>query len=596
MASAADYTNPVPLGEAGTGAAYILPQSTALAGFNDYLDNQGVDRQKAAVAKAKQASDIAKNWKEAQLNIKGGTIFQPEINQRANHVMQMGMDLQKLGVDPQGYSNNPQTQALLSHYQQERAALLSDSELRDKISTEVGKAHEAYAKEAPGYYDPASMDDINNYVSGKGKYGSLSDISANGYQVPTLQRTYDMQGAVDKLPTSPIKTVSTDPKTGVKTDLVLPDEDAHTQTAHSFIQNTPEAKANVEKQIGMPIANLPATSDVGTIKSELDDHYKSMPSIPGLAAQGFKTFGAFGQNNSNGVPDVNSSDGAAAPNASSPNYDQFITKQATQLAQAKNKYDAIVDNVKQTLDNKVHKENDSSYDFAYQREMRERAKFGQENIKFGQWMKDQQGAPGEFSVGNANSTVPVPTATLDSNGKPIPGKGGVRNEKGASLFGVNLPEVKQVVTPSTITDLKTGQTRKNAAPVEMTVSRIQMVPTFKGTGGNADGNELSYRQLQQLVTGTGDYKDSKLNLGNITFKPYVYGLQTVKDKFGHSVYTPVKVPYDAMQGVNNKKIITNQFDTALQGLQQLQQNPKFIALPPDQKLEFLKQHYNISDQ
>lgn len=588
----ADNSNPVPLGEAGTGAAYLLPSSTALSGFNNYLDQQAEDQQRAQALKVAQAKQVAANWKQAQLNIKGGTIFQPEINQRANRVMQMGMDLQRLGVDPQGYSNNPQTQALLAHYQQERAGLLSDAEMRDKIATEVGKAHEAYSKEPDGYYDPSSMHEINDFVSGKGKYGGLSDISANGYQVPTLRRSYDMQAAVDKLPTSQIETTSTNPHTGVKQALVLPDENAHTATAHNFLQNTPEAKANVEKQIGMPIENLPSTSDVGELKKQLNDHYRSMPAVSSLAAQGFKTYGNYGNTNSAGVPDVNGAP-PAAPAASSPSYDNFITKQATQLSQARKKYDAISDNIKQTLDSKIHRKNDTSYDFAYDREMRDRDARGEARTKFAQWMKDQQNEGGETVLGNAGGYVPVvmnKTGVPDENGNF---KQAVSLQPSASLFTTKLPSVDVTVQPSSITSYDNttgGRTYKNAGPISLKVSGIKMVPVWKGKDDKDDqrDKEVSATQLKDVLAGKWPGRTP----ADITYKPLVYGMMDKKDEKGiHKVYTPIAIPYEDFKGGNTKKVNTTGFDKYYQQFQSLGKNPKFMALTPQQKAEFIAQQY-----
>lgn len=606
----ADYNNPVPLGEAGTGAAYLLPNSTALAGFNNYLDQQNEDQQRAQAGKMAHAKQIATNWKQAQLNIKGGTIFQPEINQRTQRVMEMGMDLQRLGVDPQGYSNNPQTQALLSHYQQEKQALMSDAEMRDKISTEVQQAHKAYAEQPAGYYDPSSMNDINDFVSGSGKYGGLSNISANGYQLPILRRSYDLQGAVDKLPTSQIETTSTNPQTGVKQALILPDENAHAQIAQSYIQNTPEAKAYVEKQIGMPIENLPSTSDAGQIKKQLDAHYRSIPAISSLAAQGFKTYGDYGNTNSAGVPDANTGEPPAAPNASTPNYDQFITKQATALSQARNKYDAIADNIKQTLDNKIHRKNDTSYDFAYQREMRERQERGQANMKFSQWMKDQQNEGGETVLGNAGGYVPVvgQTVAKDENGKIIPGAypkdengnvipGPTTLQPSASLFTTKLPSVDVTVQPSSVTsyDNQTGgRTYKNAGPISMKVSGIKMVPVWKGQDDNdaLKDKEVSANQLNDVMSGKWPGRTP----ADIIYKPLVYGIQDKINDKGHKIPTPIAIPYEDFKGGNTKKVNTSGFDKYYQQFQYLSKNPKFMALTPQQKAQFIAQYYQQQQQ
>jgi len=589
--------NSVPLGEAGTGAAYILPQSQALAGFSNTLDQIQANNAKAAADKQAQAQRIAQAWKQNHVNIKGGTIFQPEINARSNKVMSMGMDLQRQGVDPTGYSNDPKTQQLLSAYQQEKASLISDAQTRDEIAKSALEAHKEYAKQPDGYYDPQSIADINDYTSGTGKYGSLSNIVANGHQMPELKRSYDLNAAVDKLPVTPIETTST--LNGIKTKLVLPNEAAHQQTAHDFVINTPEARAAVEKQIGVPLSDLPDSTDPNKIKTELDAMYRSRPAIPSLAAQGIQTYGAFGQNNSQGVTDQNSQ-GAAVNQPGSGKYNDFITQQAKQLAGARQKYDQIIGNIKGTLDNKVHKVNDQSYDFAYQREMRDRQHMGMETTKFNQWLKDQQNEAGETTLGNAGGFVPVVGQTqsnidggypTDSQGKVIPGP--VTLQPGASLFTTKLPSVDVTLQPNTITsfDNKTGgRTYKNAEPISMKVSGIKMVPVWKGTDDNDPqrNKELSAIQLNDVLNNKWPGKAP----GDVVYKPMVYGLQDKKDDKGHGIVTPISIPYEDFRGGSTKKVNTKAFDNYYQDFQNLSKNPKFIALTPQQKAEFISQRYS----
>ncbi|HEY4194066.1 MAG TPA: hypothetical protein VGM63_00910, partial [Mucilaginibacter sp.] len=168
----------------------------------------------------------------------------------------------------------------------------------------------------------------------------------------------------------------------------------------------------------------------------------------------------------------------------------------------------------------------------------------------------------------------------------------VEPEKGASLYGVNLPQVETIVKPAYVTDTRTGKTIKNTDPISVKVSQIQMVPVFKDLSDNdpRNGSEISARQLKQIVAG----KHNFAGLKNVTFQPYAYGVSSVKDKANlHTINTPIKFSYDALKGSNVKKINTSTFDEATQGLKALQSNPKFRSMSPQDQLDFISQRYNL---
>lgn len=577
--------NTVPLGEAGTGAAYLLPQSQAVNQAYLGIDQIQADKQANADAKVKQAQAVANAWKKNQLNIKGGTLYQPEINDRTSKVMQMGYQLQKAGVNPNTVSNDPEVQKRIDQYNQAKSALISDAQARDEYAKQSQENEKLIAAQPAGYFDPQSISDYHDFISGK---IPLSTITSKGLQMPALRRTYDMQTAIDKLPTAKIDTKGLPDKNGVQTHLILPDENAHLNTANNFVQNTPEVQAEISRKTGVPYAQIPDETDPNVIKKQLDDHYRSLPNIPSLAAQGVKTFG-YGDTNSNGIPDAQAPVGGALP-TSQPGtpYDNLITTQAKQLANAAKLKASTIMGVKQQLDDKVGKTNDQDYNFKYQDEMRARQRMGMETQKFSAWLQDQQNEAGQFSLGNQNSYVPVITQYNDGKGKG----NYVKPEAGASLYGVNLPAVKTVVTPSMVTNMNTGKTVKNTGSLDVDISQIRMVPVWKGLSDNdpRNGSELSARELKQVVSGTHNFG----NLSNITFQPYAYGIQHLKDdKNIHTADIPVKFSYDALKGSNVKKINTSTFDQATEGLKQLQANPKFQSLSPQDQLNFISQRYNL---
>lgn len=562
--------NSVPLGQAGTGAAYILGDSQAINNTNDFAEALANKRLQNALLKKKQAADLAKAWQQNQLDIKGGTLFQPEINKRAQQVMQMGMDLQRAGVNP-GEVNAPDgLQGMLDTYNQQRRQLLSDVDLRDQIQNQAKEHEKLISAQPAGYFDPQSIQDYHDFVSGK---LPLSHISSNGLQMPELKKNFDLQDKIGKMEGTHIETKSIDPHTGVQRRLVLPDESANMNKASTLVSNDPEVQADIAKKAGIPYSQIGDETDPTVLKKQLDAMWRSGGNEQALVKQGINSY-------------------------NDPAYDQMLNTQAAQMAQAAKVKHGYVGGIAQFLNDKVNKANEKDYNFKYQEEMRQRQRMGMDTQKFDQWLKDQQSEDGSYFVGNQNSMVPVRKMWtddyknhIDDNGKqlyPNP-----QPERGASLFGVNLPSVKTVVRPTEVTDTRSGKTIKNTNPFEVQVSQIQMVPVFKGLDGNdpRNGSEISARQLKEMITG----KSKVGGLGNIAYQPFAYGIKQEKDKNNiHTIQTPVKFSYDALKGSNTKKINTSTFDNATEELKGLQGNPKFQQLSPADKLEFIKQRYNLN--
>lgn len=557
-----DGINTVPLGQAGTGSAYLLPESQAIQQASNYIDQSRISRLRAEQLRQQQAQQLAAAWQQNQLNIKGGTLFQPEINNRAAKVMQMGLDLQKAGVNPNTISTDPQTQQLLETYKQQKASLLRDVDARDAISKQAGDYEKLLAAHPDGYFDNKSVQDYHDYIGGK---TSLADITGQGLQMPALKAAFNLQPLVDKMQGVPIETKSVS-RSGVERKMKLPNEEAHLQLANGLINNNPEVQADIERKAGLPFDQIGNQTNPDKIKKQLDDYWRSKPNIGQLAQMGITSY-------------------------NDPRYDQLVTTQAKRMANAAKVKADYIDNIKTTLDNKVHKEDDQGYNFEYQDQQMQRERLGMERERFADWKAKQQEEGGTFNLGNQDSYVPV-IKQMVSNSTRQAGRSLVQAEPGASLYGVNLPAVSAVVRPSLITNMKTGRTTKNTGAIDVKVSQIQMVPVFKDLSkdDSRNGSEISARQMKEIVEGRSKF--AKLN--NITFQPFAYGIKSEKDGDNvHTVNTPIKFSYDALKGGDAKKIKTTTFDEATEGLKMLQSNPKFQQMSPQDQLDFISKKYNV---
>jgi hypothetical protein len=494
--------------------------------------------------------------------------------------MQMGMDLQQSGVNPNVIPNDPQTAQLVQDYQNQRQGLLSDVDARDEIVKQSAANEKELASQPAGYYDPQSVQDYHDYISGK---TPLSEITSKGLQMPALKRTFDLQPLVDKIPGVPIETSSVG-KDGIKRKMILPNETAHRNLATGLVNNNPEVQADISRKAGIPFDQIGTETDPNAIKKQVDDWWKSAPNQTRLVKMGISSY-------------------------QDPKYDQLVNGQAKQMASAAKVKADYINGIKTQLDNKVHAADDKGYDFAYQQEQDRRERLGMERQKFAKWKEDQQNEAGTFSLGNQDSYVPVVKMWsnpgvdhVDANGNKA--YAGSEPERGASLYGVNLPAVKTIVRPSMLTNTKTGKTIKNTNPIDVSISQIQMVPVFTGLDASdpRNGSEISARQLKEMVAG----KNKVGGLKNITFQPYAYGIQHQKDANNiHTADIPVKFSYDALKGSNVKKINTTTFDEATARLREMMPDPSikkdkwtpkqqaYMSLTPAERIQFIAQRYNV---
>lgn len=584
----------VPLGQAGTGAAFELGPSTAIQQGMDYLDQQQKDAQQAQANAKLQAQQMAKDWQANRVNIKAGTLWQSEINDKANAVMQLGLQLRQQGLDPAQYYTDPDKQAKIDDYNQKRQEVMNMAEARDKYAEQAKGVDKMIDESVPGDLDASSIAQYHDFFKQK-----LSDIMANGTMMPNIKKAYNMQKDIDALPTSKTETTGLPDKNGVATHLILPNEQAHLSTATNFVNNRGPVRAQIEQQTGVPFDQIGTETDPAVIKQQLDDHYRSLPNIPSLAAQGINTYGS-ANTNSNGVPDTINPPYSGNPSGNN-NYDAMITQKAKQMAYAAKVKQNTIDMVKNQLDDKVGTTNDKKYEFAFQNHQLELGRYSMEAGRYAmtrtEFLKKQQNEAGTTFIGNQNSNVPVPQqwrpgqAPAAGSDGTVPAAG-VALKPGASLFGQNLPDVETNVMPGNYTDLRNGRTLKNAQPMQVKVSQMKVVPVWAGLDDkqNLNGTEVSKEQLDNVMAG----KDpNKMSPANIVYQPWVYGTKIEKSADGvHTVQTPIKFSYGALKGSGGKQINTATFDKYISDFQQMVNSPDFKSLSPQLQNERLNQIFN----
>lgn len=455
------YTNSVPLGEAGTGAAYILPQSQAISNIDDFIDNRARQQARALALQQQQAQQLAAAWKENQFKIKGGTLYQPEINTRAAKVMQMGMDLQKAGVNPNTISPDPTVQSQVEAYQKEKASLLQDVDARDAIVTRATANEKLLAQHPAGYFEPQGVQDYHDYVSGK---IPLSEITGKGLQMPELKPMFNLQDAIKTLPSSSATTEKI--INGHRIESKVPDVAKHAQTAIDAVTANPEIAADYQKTVGIPYSQVNSLSnkkDLPGITKDVDDYFRSNPTL--LANQGLQSY-------------------------NSPEYQQLLATTADKLFKTKKSSDDYLNQIVNHLNGKEDKVYRNTPYFGYEEEARAKRRMSMAETEFKQKQDDRS---------NTGVTYNIPgTAVMQT-------KIGQEGTKGPVTYPVSLPSINKtlVVNPAEIFNPVTGQYGSNTVPREVTLGSPTLMPfaEVRDDKGRTHKQFLNDQQVKDIQKG-----------------------------------------------------------------------------------------------
>jgi hypothetical protein len=570
----ADY-NSVPLGEAGTGAAFILPQESQAANrLLDTLDyNQKID-QFNQNAKHKRAQDLANSYKENAFKAKNGTLYNNELMALQQKHVQQGSEYGKQGIDIYNPNpNDPNQMAAHDQYMSDRAKIYNMQDVRDQLQKHLLDQDELAAKAKPGTYSSKSIQNIHDFYN----KNTLGGIVNNGLQAPYLQEAFDPETTIlnkAEPVMTPEKTFVTKSGHKIVSKQFMPHATA--KNGVNLYSSTPGASDYVQEQTGLtPQDAQKLPDDLNDITHFNDVQFRNTPEgQQALVKAGITSY-------------------------QDPRYSALLQQKSQADFQGKQKYNSIIKEYVDRARIKANIKSEDVPDFAYNNEYRAQKKFEDEQ-------KKEDG--GEVTFGNQESTVPVLKTNLDAKGKivpkiigygknmsgqidpkkPITSNSYSEPEQGATMFSQAFPQTKMMATPGSYVDIKTGHSIKNTQPFEVNTGSVRMEPTFTGLQGNdsRNGAVMSKRQLMEAVQGKGIAK-----LENISFQPMVYGERPVKNEKGKVDYQPVAFPYDAVRG--NNKLKTTKFDQTEQQFKELINSPDFKAMDAQQRFDFLSKTFNI---
>lgn len=317
--------NSVPLGQAGTGAAYILPESQAVNTALSLLQQNRQTEQKNQLLKQQYAQQIAKDYQDNIFKAKNGQLFNSELMGLSQKHIQQGIDYAKQGWDI--YNPNPNSPQQMQAYQQymgDRSRLQNMQDIRDKIEKQFNDDNNLLSKAPAGKYDANTIKAQHDFIANN----SLSDIVGKGLQLPSVQEAFDPEKNIFQhaLPvTFEDSKVVGNQKIDSKKLLDVPTA----KNAYSTIANAPGGAQWFQQQTGLtPDQSRILPKSLDAITKFNNDFYRSAimsnGANPELEAAKQKLI-------SSGITDLNSDA-----------YKQFIVDQSAQDYQGKQKADAIV--------------------------------------------------------------------------------------------------------------------------------------------------------------------------------------------------------------------------------------------------------------
>lgn len=157
--------NSVPLGQSGTGAAFTLGESKAA---NQFISDQSKAQQLAyaqRVADQERVQNDAKLFQQNALKLKGGLLWQDDINKLSQEHINEGIGLMQNKINPFNIDyNNPDAVKKGSDYQIKRQGVIAKNDARNVLQTSALKTIDAIQKE-PELYEPEDIKSYNQWLA-----------------------------------------------------------------------------------------------------------------------------------------------------------------------------------------------------------------------------------------------------------------------------------------------------------------------------------------------------------------------------------------------------------------------------------------------
>lgn len=183
------YTNTVPLGQVGTGAAYVLGPNMALQQWMGAVqqDNQQRQVERRDAKRQQQANFRDFNQRMAQFQ-PSSSMYRDDVNELLSQHMQKGAALMAQGKNPYNPNyNDPEAIRESQEFLKEE----NNIKVVQSVIADTAKQRDAYLKE---WNDDKNAFDYESYlrIQNFEQENSIADLIEGRAQIPGLERSFDM--------------------------------------------------------------------------------------------------------------------------------------------------------------------------------------------------------------------------------------------------------------------------------------------------------------------------------------------------------------------------------------------------------------------
>lgn len=257
--------NSVPLGQAGTGAAFILGEDTASTNYLKNLANSEVLQRRAVADKQKQAEILAESYRKNALAASNGQLFANELGKLEQDHLRQGMDYRAQGWDVYNPNVNDKRQLDASaRYAEDRRKIENLRAYRKGIEDRYKSNIDKITAE-PEKYNREDIRALNDFVG-----GSLQDYYSKGVTVPMMRENFNLAEQLKGVKAQVTKKTGL-PVNGIITEEEFVDADLAEKAVLNNLMSNSTGMAEIQKVTkGIPLAEIKNTkSTLAEIKKDL---------------------------------------------------------------------------------------------------------------------------------------------------------------------------------------------------------------------------------------------------------------------------------------------------------------------------------------
>jgi len=303
--------NTVPLGQAGTGSAFVLGRSKAADSVIETIDYNRKIAQQNELLKQKQAQQTASDWEKNALKVDGGLYWQPEFKKRYQQHLQDGIELRQLGINPFNYNaNDPVQSEAAQNYLLERQSILSDTDTRKATEANVADQFKAFRAD-PDAYEPESFQELNDYINKPYSQASKG-------MIPQLRKRFDpIKEIIPKLDPSTYQSSSIVGNNKIEEKTVL--EEPTKQNIETLFKSANGGERYLKQSTGLTISEAKKVKD--TFDGNKEDLLKRYKGDKGMREAIARDYGITGEGQQ---------------------LNDLLDQQAEQITLAKQKYNSVI--------------------------------------------------------------------------------------------------------------------------------------------------------------------------------------------------------------------------------------------------------------